>query len=178
MKFSKISKYTQSNHYNINVSWDYLLDQLENWGDKRLSPVILNPDFQRGHVWTKKQQIAYVEYKLANGPEANIIYFNCVGWMDSFKGPFVCVDGLQRITAVLAFLNNEIKAYGHFCSDFEDQNYLRKIDFIFNVNNLKTREEVLIWYLEMNRQGTPHTKAELNKVKDLLNDEIKENNRG
>lgn len=27
----------------------------------------LDPDFQRGHVWTRDQQVAYVEYMLRGG---------------------------------------------------------------------------------------------------------------
>lgn len=168
MKFKDISKYTETANYSINVSWNFLIDQLEHWKNRETASVELNPDFQRGHVWTEEQQIAYVEYKLANGPGADIIYFNCVGWMNSFEGPFVCVDGLQRITAVLAFLENKIKAFGHFCSEFEDPIQLDRIVFLFNVNNLKTQKEVLSWYLEMNHQGTPHTEDELDRVRTLL----------
>lgn len=169
MKFTEIPKYTESNHYSINVSWDFLLEHLKRQQNKKLASLELNPDFQRGHVWTEEQQIDYVEYKLADGPGAEIINFNCVGWMTTFEGPYVCVDGLQRITAVQAFLENKIKAFGHFYSEFEDQHQLSRIYFIFNINNLKTRKEVLTWYLEVNHQGTPHTKKELDKVRDLLN---------
>ena len=42
------------------------------------------------------------------------------------------------------------------------------LDLLFNVNNLKTKKEVLKWYLEMNTGGTVHTKDELNKVKGML----------
>ena len=38
-------------------------------------------------------------------------------------------------------------------------------------NNLKTRKEVLQWYIEMNNGGTPHTKEEINRVKILLETE-------
>ena len=129
----------------------------------------MNPEFQRGHVWTEKQQVAYVEYKIAGGPGADIIYFNCTGWMDDFSGPFVCVDGLQRITAIQRFVDEEIKAYNYFINEYEDKkNLLRKNNIKFKVNNLKTSKEVLSWYLEMNLQGTPHTTEELNKVRDML----------
>jgi hypothetical protein len=44
-------------------------------------------------------------------------------------------------------------------------------NIIWHVNDLKTREEVLIWYLEMNSGGTPHTKEELDRVKRMLEKE-------
>lgn len=171
MKIKDLPKYTQPSHYQVNVSWDALLEQLERWENKKTAHLEINPDFQRGHVWTEEQQIAYVEYKLANGPGADTIYFNGVGWMTSFDGPFVCVDGLQRLTAVKAFLENKIQAYGYFIQEYEDVYKLRGIDFIFKVNNLKTRKEVLTWYLEMNHRGTPHTEEDLDKVRKLVNEE-------
>ena len=32
----------------------------------------------------------------------------------------------------------------------------------------ETEEDVLTWYIEMNTGGTPHTKEEIDKVKQLL----------
>jgi uncharacterized protein with ParB-like and HNH nuclease domain len=126
----------------------------------------LNPDFQRGHVWTEEQQIKYIEYLLRGGKSARVIYFNQPGWMHDWKGDFVCVDGLQRITAVIKFMNNEIPAFGYYYKDFEDKPH--NIDLLFNVNNLKTRKEVLQWYIEFNSAGTVHTDEEINRVKKLL----------
>ena len=40
-----------------------------------------------------------------------------------------------------------------------------------NINNLKTKKEVLSQYIEMNEGGTPHTKEEIDKVKELLKKE-------
>lgn len=75
------------------------------------------------------------------------------------------MDGLQRITAYMRFYNNEIPAFGHYYKEFEDRpkNWIK-----LNVNNLKTRKEVLTWYLEMNTGGTPHSKEEIEKVQRLL----------
>jgi len=39
---------------------------------------------------------------------------------------------------------------------------------VIYLNNLKTRKEVLQWYLEFNSYGTIHTEEEINKVKKLL----------
>ena len=38
--------------------------------------VDLKPDFQREHVWTKEQQIAYLEYRFKGGRSGDTIYFN------------------------------------------------------------------------------------------------------
>ena len=39
---------------------------------------------------------------------------------------------------------------------------------LVNVNDLQTKREVLQWYIEMNSGGTPHTEAEIERVKKLM----------
>ena len=81
---------------------------------------------------------------------------------------FVCVDGLQRITAIRRFLNNEIRAFGQFYSEFGGTTDVVRRDMLVNVNDLQTKREVLQWYIEMNSGGTPHTEAEIERVKRLM----------
>ncbi|MCP3941086.1 MAG: DUF262 domain-containing protein [Desulfobacteraceae bacterium] len=169
MKYKDIPKYTRDGNYMVDISFNYLVERIADFIKE--DNLELNPDFQRGHVWTKEQQIRYIEYKLANGPGVDVLYFNCVGWMDHFDGPFVCVDGLQRITAIMLFINNEIPAYNTLYKDY-DIKLGRKMHAKLNINNLETRKEVLQWYLELNGAGTPHTKEELNRVKLLLEKEV------
>ena len=168
MRFKDIPKFTRVGSWQANMEWKYFIE----WIDKNIKEnnLQLNPDFQRGHVWTEEQQAAYIEFRLRGGTTGKLIYLNCQGWMGDFRGDFVCVDGLQRITAIQRFMNNEIKAFGAYYKDFEDK-LPRDLDMVVNVNNLKTRKEVLQWYIEMNNGGTPHTKEEINRVKALLETE-------
>lgn len=80
---------------------------------------------------------------------------------------YVCVDGLQRITAVQRFINNEIPIFGTYFNEFEDKPRL-KYTVKINVNDLKTEQEVLRWYVDMNAGGTPHSKKEIERVKKLI----------
>lgn len=168
MKFRDIPKLTSVRGYNINV----FLHQLKRIIDEYLeSGLEMNPDFQRGHVWTETQQIRYVEYFLRGGISARTIYFNSPNFLMG-ELPFVLVDGLQRITALLRFLNNEIKAFGLYYREFEGRT---DVSLVFIVNDLKTREEVLQWYIEMNSGGTIHSDAEIERVKMLLEEELRKN---
>ena len=117
-------------------------------------------------MWTRKQQIDYVEFILKGGPSGKDLYFNHPGWQDDYKGDFVLVDGLQRITAVLAFLNDEIPAFGYMRKDFTDKIPM-ECHFRVNVAKLQTKREVLDWYIVMNSGGTPHSEHEIDKVKKL-----------
>jgi hypothetical protein len=132
------------------------------------------PDFQRGHVWTEQQQIAFVEFLLQGGKSGKDIMFNHPGWMKSFEGDFVLVDGLQRLTAVLRFLKDEISVFGGVkCSEFEDK-LPSSISLCFHINDLPTKAAVLKWYLEMNSGGTPHSEEEIARVQNMLKSEISE----
>ena len=171
MKFKDIPQFTRSGSYQVNIPWIFLKKQLNEFVNEL--HLQLNPDFQRGHVWTKEQQIAYVEFILRGGKSARTIYFNHPHWNygDVNETEFVCVDGLQRLTAALAFLHNEITAFGYYYKDYTDKLPIQ-IGFIFNVNDLNTRAEVLQWYIEMNSGGTPHKTTEIERVKSLLEKEI------
>lgn len=184
-RIEDIPKFTKICRYSVHCGWGFLKEQLDHYQreeDKEsgLAVLEMNPDFQRGHVWSEEQQIAYIEFKLRGGSGADQVYFNCTGWSGTYEGPFVLVDGLQRITAVLAFLDDKIKAFGYYLSEYEDPRRVTSgisdLYFIFNVNDLETYDEVLGWYLEMNEGGTPHTKQELDKVRKLLEKENDENN--
>ena len=173
MKISDIPKFIQESNYEPTFSFGSIERELKKYEEDYA--LELNPDFQRGHVWTEEQQIAYVEFLLKGGKTANVIYFNCPYFPeckeDDDEMDMVCVDGLQRITALRRFLNNEIKVFDHYLNEFEDANILkRKYSIRFNINNLKTRREVLKWYLDFNTGGTIHSKTEIERVKQLLNE--------
>jgi hypothetical protein len=175
MKYSDIKRFTSVGGYQVNISLDYFKTAMDRYINNYNLQMI--PDFQRGHIWNENQQIAYVEFFLRGGITGRVIYFNDPNWMNwglnkkGYNG-FVLVDGLQRITALLKFVNNKLPIFGdNYFNDFEDRLSLTDNSLLFNVNNLKTKKEVLIWYLELNSGGVVHTEKELNKVRELLEKE-------
>ena len=168
MKFSEIPQFTRDGNYRINMPWRFL----EGWiRDQEQIGLNLDPDFQRAHVWTEAQQIAFVEFKLKGGIDSNIIRFNCPGWMHGFTGPFELVDGKQRLAAVRKFMANELRAFDCLYSEFEDKLSFTHCDVIFLINDLPLRSQVLQWYLDINAGGVVHTEEELNHVRELLKKE-------
>lgn len=162
-------KFTQICPWHVDVSWSYLVKFVEQHiVDFGLNT---NPDFQRAHVWTKEQQISFVEYCLRGGTTANQLYLNCPGWNFGKTEDYVLVDGKQRLTAALSFLNNEIQAFGYYFKEFQDKLRLVGPSFSWNVNDLQTRVQVLQWYLEINFTGTPHSSSEIEKIEKLLEKE-------
>ena len=176
IKLENIEKLMDKSSYEINVSFKQIECTLKEFEEDY--GLELNPDFQRGHVWTEEQQIAYVEFILRGGNSANIIYFNCPDFVmgscerikNADKLPMQCLDGLQRLTAIRKFLNNKLPIFnGNYLNDFEDEdNILRMHPIKFNVNNLQTKRDIIKWYIDYNSAGTYHSKEEIDRVKKLL----------
>lgn len=173
MNFKDIKKLTRMPDMGESLRIDFLERRIE-WYEEDYD-LELNPDFQRGHVWSEEQQVSFMEYLLRGGQSGRDIYFNCPGYRGGYEIPgemnqMVCVDGLQRLTAVRRFLNGEIKAFGLYRDEFEGN--IAPYDLLIHVNDLKTRKEVLQWYLEMNSTGVVHSEDELDRVRDLLKKEM------
>jgi len=169
-RFQDIPKFVQDGSYEVDYDPNglvrFIRDQVANDG------LQLDPDFQRGRVWTESQQIAFVEYFLRGGKSGRVIYLNNPAWHSNRLvggySDFVVVDGLQRINAFTRFIDNEIKVFGSYLHEFTDHMRLLRPTMRVNVNSLKTKAEVLQWYLDMNTGGTPHTASEIERVKSLL----------
>ncbi len=174
-RFADIPQFTVASSYRVDVSWDFLEDQLAHWNDRTggLGGLDMNPDFQRAHVWTEGQQIKFVEYQLRGGLYGREIYWNNPNWHTGFGAPTVLVDGKKRLEAVRKIIRNENKAFGYYNSEYEDRPRIVLCRFTFNMNTLKTRREVLQWYLDINTGGTPHTPEEIERVRELLRQEKK-----
>ena len=165
-RFDDIPQYTREGHYATDVPLDALAHFVERW--TRTHDWEMVPDFQRGHVWDEARQIAFIEHLLRGGQGSNVIRLNCPGWQRNNSGRLQTVDGLQRLTACLRFVKDEILAFGHFCSEYEDQRTLWRYQLRIQVNNLDKRADVLRRYLEINSGGIAHTEDELNRVQALL----------
>ena len=168
-RFKDIPQFTSEGCYQVN----YPLTSLVKYIEEEIETVglELNPEFQRGHIWTEEQQIAWLEYHLRGGKSGNTIYLNNPFWHSGIiteAGKYVCVDGLQRITAAQRFVHNEIRVFGSYFDEYEDRIRTLPATMILNVNDLKTEREVLQWYVDMNAGGTPHTSGEIERVRKMI----------
>lgn len=166
LDYNSIPKYTNHGNYCVSVDLGYFKETIQRYIDRH--SLELNPDFQRGHIWTEEQQIKFIEFFLRGG-KVEPIRFNHTKW-GSFAGvgEMVCVDGLQRTTAFIKFLDNELAVFdGYLFSEIENIPMLSS-NIEISVNNLKTKKEVVQWYIELNEGGTPHTNEEISRVKNIL----------
>jgi len=176
-KFADIKKFNYGESNPVDVSLGYLTTWLS------VETVDIDPDFQREHVWTDEQRSRYMEFLIRGGKSSRVLYWNHPCYMGSNKTfalpkTLVLVDGKQRLTACLKFLNNEIPVFGHLLKDYEDPRMVLSpggVGLQMHINNLKTRAEMLEWYIDLNAGGTIHETSEIERVRQLLAAETNSN---
>jgi hypothetical protein len=171
-RFRDIPQFTGTGSYAVDVGWEYLEHQLISMSECLIMET--DPDFQRAHVWSLEKQIAYVEYSLRGGRAAREIIWNCANWQrdqvppDDYAAKLVLVDGKQRLEAVRKFIRDELPAFGNLFSEYEGNLRIMNSRLIFYINDLKSRAEILQWYIDLNSGGVVHTDDEIDRVKALL----------
>lgn len=149
----------------------------------------LTPDFQRGLVWTQEQRVQYIEGLLsgAMGMHGRLITFNCSSYGHALDAEtdipgMVCLDGLQRLSAVRDFIGRKFKVCpaldleqgeGVEWDYFSDTRYsMERIGngLIFQILNFVRKKDVLNYYLMLNSGGTAHSPEEIQRITQMLKD--------
>lgn len=172
---SEIIRPLRTARYEADFDWTYARNALAGF-EVDYGGMELNPDFQRGHVWTPEQQRHYLENSLRGVVSSSgfLIQFNCPNWdIDSYKGDlpsgFQCIDGLQRLTAVFGFLAGNVRPFSLTPDDLVRSSFMIKSSyrFRFAVHNFTRRADLLQHYLDLNAGGTPHTQEEIERVRKM-----------
>lgn len=158
----------------------HLNGQLQRWNEDY--GLELDPEFQRGHVWTQEQQIAFIEgiVRGSIGSSGLTVTMNCPDYggnpkaKDSDLDKMVCVDGLQRLTAIQHYLENRFKIFqqidGGVSVDYFDHTAFsfKSLYIRIQIHTMQNLNDVLHYYVAVNDGGTPHSKEELNRIKARL----------
>lgn len=168
--FKNVPQFIRHGSYEVDVSPESLVSTMEDFVKEGLD---LDPDFQRGHVWNDKQRIAFIEFFLRGGKTGRVIYLNNPDWHfanEQEYHDFVIVDGKQRLEAWRKFIHNEIKVFGSYYREYTDS--IRLVNTMkVHVNDLRTKADVLQWYIDFNSGGVVHSDKEIARVKRLLKKE-------
>lgn len=159
--------------YEVHVDLDPGLERLRDMFQK-FGGLNLTPDFQRGHVWSERQQGEYIDAILRGtvSLSTTVFSFNVPHWEDdAYSGDLPkeaqCIDGLQRLTALQRFMRGEIKAAcGLSSADLEDSSYriTRKPSRV-RVFSFASKQALLSYYLDLNTGGTVHSDEEIARVR-------------
>lgn len=160
--------------YEVDMEFRYFHEHIEKFAAD-YGGLELNPDFQRGHVWTPDQQRHFVENVMRGVVSSGgfHIQFNCPNWdNDNYNGDlprgFQCLDGLQRITAVRQWVEGKIQPCGLSLEDLKGTHFSplgRNFRFRVAVHTFQKKSELLAHYLALNAGGTPHSPEEIARVR-------------
>ena len=136
----------------ICVSLDQFVHQLAH------DNVDFDPPYQRGHVWTLRQQEEFMGHLLSGGDVLPLIVQRVPE-----SGESEMLDGKQRATAILRWLKGEVTARlfnGRTIDASDVTKGLRCVDIKIKYVNLPF-EERKRFYVRLNSAGTPHTTEQL-----------------
>lgn len=129
--------------------------------------------YQRPYVWSETQQEEFIGHVLSGGT-VPLIYIH-EEWVGE-RVAIEVVDGKQRLNAILRFMSGQLPArmldgsrfyYGEL--NERERRHRAMSSRVVTLHGMTLRERMR-FYLRLNDSGVRHTKADLNKVKELLND--------
>lgn len=116
--------------------------------------IVLNPEFQRNYVYTDDRASGVIQSILLNMP-LGVVY------LAELEGKNLCVDGQQRLTSIMRYINNEFplkkmdvltELNGKYFKDLEDDMIDEIYDYSMEVTKIKecTDEQVYFLYEKLN----------------------------
>lgn len=150
-------------------SYSHPISDIKDW-DKN-NRLELRPDFQRNEVWSRSAQIMLIDTIIKGIPIPKIYIKSIIKEGNTYR---VVIDGQQRLTAILKFVNDKLTLSKPYCGDYVGQKFkdlpedikneiLRyKIDIneIFN----PTDEEIRDLYARVNKYTVQLNKQELRRA--------------
>jgi hypothetical protein len=134
------------------------------------SGLVLDPDYQRGYVWSDEDKSSLIE---------SIFESRDIGSFILYKRPppdyrLEVIDGKQRISAILDFYTSKFAykgVYYHQLS-FKDRIHFERFAATWTeINQVVSRKYLLQVFLHVNVTGVPQDKSHLSHVKSLLSKE-------
>lgn len=133
----------------------------------------LNPEYQRGNVWTHDQKVALIDSIFKN---VDIGKFAVIKrpWGNNPSKPltpklYEMLDGKQRLTAIWEFYCGRFKYKGKYFYELHprDRSHFKHYTISYAETNPMTDEQKYRYFLKLNTTGTPVDPEHLNKVRDL-----------
>lgn len=125
----------------------------------------MTPEFQRKNTkWNKDMQISFVQNVICGFDSKILLYYTKKNSMNNC----LILDGLQRLTALAAFIEGEFKVFGEY--EFIDLplNVIRSIrKLILRIYEFETDKEACEFYIAMNKNIT-HNEQDLKTAYDFL----------
>jgi hypothetical protein len=137
----------------------------------------LNPEYQRGNVWTLEQKQALIRSIF---DQVDIGKFAVIKrpWGSNPSEPltpklYEVLDGKQRITALVEFFLGRFEYNGRTFHELHplDQSHFRNYSVSYAETTPLTKAQKYRYFLRLNTTGTPVDPAHMEKVRNMLKEE-------
>ena len=136
--------------------------------------VDLDPEYQRGNVWTPEQKVALIDSIFHN---VDIGKFAIIKrpWGPNKNVPitqklYEMLDGKQRLTALVEFFTGQFSYKGKYYFELHprDQSHFTRYSVSWAETADLTKEQKYRYFLKLNTTGTPVDPKHMEKVADML----------
>lgn len=139
--------------------------------------VDFNPEYQRDLVWNDEDREALIDSIFKNIDIGKFAYIEN-DWRDADTPAYQILDGKQRLTAIIDFYLNKFPYKGLYFNDLShrEQDYFE--NFTVSVGTAKDmdRAQILKYFLMLNTTGHVVDKKHLQKIEELYEDVLEEEN--
>jgi len=126
-----------------------------------------NPDYQRDYVWELEDKIALID-SIFNNVDIGKFVFIKNHIMSNYM--YEILDGKQRLRAILDFYEDRFQYKGNLFSDLSVREQCHFKDYSISMAEISdiTKEQILRYFLQLNRTGKVMSKEQLAKVEKML----------
>jgi len=155
----------------INYSQRDLISLIGKMSDEH--GIDLNPEYQRGLVWTHSQKISLIDSIFKN---VDIGKFSVIRrpWGNDNNKPitpklYEMLDGKQRLTAIWEYYCGGFKYKGKYFYELHprDRNHFKHYGISYAETNPMTDEQKYRYFLKLNTTGVPISEEHMDRVRKL-----------
>ncbi len=127
----------------------------------------LEPDYQRGYVWTPDDKIKLIDSIFNNIDIGKFVFIH----LDNYSLPklYEILDGKQRVSTIIDFYEGRFKYKGYWYRDMCNHDRYHFDMYHISVGNAKrmTKKQIYEYFLKLNTTGRPIDPEHINRVKKL-----------
>lgn len=127
------------------------------------------PEYQRGYVWTQADREYLLDSVFANADIGKFVFVHRENWKPGTP-TYEILDGKQRLNTLVDFYEGRLVYQGYSFDDLDsvDRNFfMNHLVSSAEINNA-SQEEILRYFLFLNRGGREMDRSHLEKIEHML----------
>jgi hypothetical protein len=154
-------------------------DLILNYSQRSMSDILLKayyfgtdfePEYQRDYVWELEDKIALIDSIFCNIDIGKFVFIH-KGFNEKYL--YEILDGKQRVRAILDYYENRFPYKGRYFNDLSKRDQDHFEDYLISIAEVRdcSREQVLKYFIVLNKHGRIMDKKQIEKVEKMLEEE-------